>query len=41
MRLGKYFFNLKAANNQVIGTSPMYASEQDRNAGLAATKASA
>jgi uncharacterized protein YegP (UPF0339 family) len=37
---GKFFFNLKAANNQVIGTSPMYASEQDRDAGLAATKAS-
>lgn len=37
---GKYFFNLKSANNQVIGTSQMYASEPDRDAGLAATKAS-
>ena len=36
---GKFFFNLKAANNQVIGTSQMYASEQDRDAGLAAAKA--
>lgn len=36
---GKFFFNLKAANNQVIGTSPMYASEQDRDAGIAAVRA--
>jgi uncharacterized protein len=36
---GSFFFNLKAANNQVIGTSPMYASEQDRDAGMAAVKA--
>jgi len=37
---GKFFFNLKAANSQVIGTSPMYASEPERDAGLAAAKAS-
>lgn len=37
---GKYFFNLKAANNQVIGTSGMYASEQERDAVLASAKAS-
>jgi len=37
---GKFFFNLKAANNQVIGTSQMYASEQDRDAAIAAVKAS-
>lgn len=37
---GKFFFNLRAANSQVIGTSQMYASEQDRDAGLAAVKAS-
>ena len=37
---GKFFFNLRAANNQVIGTSQMYASEQDRDAGIAASKAS-
>lgn len=36
---GKFFFNLKAANNQVIGTSPMYASEQDRDAAISAVKA--
>lgn len=35
---GKFFFNLKAANNQVIGTSPMYASEQDRDAAIASVK---
>jgi uncharacterized protein len=35
---GKFFFNLKAANNQVIGTSQMYASEQEREAGIAAAK---
>lgn len=37
---GRFFFNLKAANNQVIGTSPMYGSEQDRDAALVAVKAS-
>jgi uncharacterized protein YegP (UPF0339 family) len=37
---GKFFFNLRAANNQVIGTSPMYATEQDRDAAIAAVKAS-
>lgn len=37
---GKFFFNLRAANNQVIGTSQMYASEQERDAGLEAAKAS-
>lgn len=36
---GKFYFNLKAANNQVIGTSQMYASEPDRDAGIAAVKA--
>lgn len=38
---GKFFFNLKAANNQVIGTSPMYASEQERDAAMAAVKGGA
>lgn len=37
---GKHFFNLKSANRQVIGTSQMYASEQDVEAGIAAAKAS-
>lgn len=36
---GKPYFNLKAANQQVIGTSHMYASEQARDAGIAAVKA--
>jgi uncharacterized protein YegP (UPF0339 family) len=37
---GKFFFNLKAANSQVIGTSHMYATEQERDAGVAAAKSS-
>mgnify|MGYP003594960966 CR=1 FL=1 len=28
---GKFYFNLKAANGQVIGTSVMYAEEKARN----------
>lgn len=36
---GKAFFNLKAANSQVIGTSQMYASEQSRESGIASVKA--
>jgi hypothetical protein len=36
---GKPFFNLKAANHQVIGTSPMYADEAARDAAIAAAKA--
>src|SRR5450631_4330375 len=35
---GKAFFNLKAANNQVIGTSQMYASESAREAGISSVK---
>ena len=35
---GKFFFNLKAANGQVIGTSPMFASEADRQAAIDALK---
>jgi hypothetical protein len=35
---GKAYFNLKAANHQVIGTSQMYASEQSRDAGIASVK---
>lgn len=37
---GKPFFNLKAANHQIIGTSPMYGSEQARDDGIALVKAS-
>ncbi|OGS94307.1 MAG: hypothetical protein A3K04_06760 [Gallionellales bacterium RBG_16_56_9] len=36
---GKYYFNLKAANQQVIATSQMHASEQQRDADIAAAKA--
>lgn len=35
---GKQYFNLKAANHQVIGTSQMYASEQSREVGIASVK---
>jgi hypothetical protein len=32
---GKAYFNLKAANHQVIGSSQMYGSTQARDAGIA------
>lgn len=35
---GKFFFNLKAANGQIVGTSAMFASEADRSAAIAALK---
>ncbi|UMY59507.1 YegP family protein [Pseudomonas sp. LS.1a] len=35
---GKVYFNLKAANHQVIGTSQMYASTQARAVGIASVK---
>ena len=35
---GKFFFNLKAANHQIIGTSQMYATTQSRDAGIASVK---
>ena len=31
---GKWFFNLKAGNHQVIGTSQMYQTEASRDAGI-------
>ena len=31
---GKYYFNLKAANGQVIGTSQMYEAVQSRDNGI-------
>lgn len=31
---GKFFFNLKAANHQIIGTSEMYESERAREVGI-------
>lgn len=36
---GKHYFNLKAANHQVIGTSQMYGDAQSRDAGIASVKA--
>ena len=36
---GKNFFNLKAGNHQIIGTSQMYASAQSRDAGIVSVKA--
>lgn len=35
---GKFYFNLKAANHQIIGTSQMYASSQSRDGGIASVK---
>lgn len=35
---GTFYFNLKAGNHQVIGTSQMYASEQSRDKGIASVK---
>jgi uncharacterized protein YegP (UPF0339 family) len=35
---GKVFFNLKAANSQVIGTSQMYGSVQSRDGGIESVK---
>lgn len=35
---GKEYFNLKAANHQIIGTSQMYASTQSRDAGIESVK---
>ena len=36
---GKAFFNLKAANHMVIGTSQQYATEASRESGIASVKA--
>jgi uncharacterized protein YegP (UPF0339 family) len=35
---GKYLFNLKAGNNQVIGTSQSYESEKSRDNGVESVK---
>jgi len=35
---GKAFFNLKAANHQIIGSSQMYASDAARDGGIASVK---
>lgn len=38
---GKFFFNLKAGNGEIILTSQMYASKPDAHAGIASLKANA
>jgi uncharacterized protein len=38
---GKFHFNLKAANHQVIGSSEMYESERSRDAGIASVMTNA
>lgn len=38
---GKPYFNLKATNGQIIGTSEMYASESGRDNGIASVKKNA
>ena len=35
---GRFYFTLKAANHQVIGTSPMYKSADGRDAAIASIK---
>ena len=36
---GKFYFNLKAGNGQIIGTSPMFADAAARDAAIAETQA--
>lgn len=36
---GRHYFNLKAGNHQVIGSSQMYASAATRDAGIASVQA--
>lgn len=38
---GKFYFNLKAANGQIIGTSMMYASHEERETAVLCVKANA
>mgnify|MGYP001237754210 CR=1 FL=1 len=38
---GKYYFNLKATNGQIIGTSEMYESESSRSNGIQSVKENA
>jgi uncharacterized protein YegP (UPF0339 family) len=35
---GRFFFNLKAANGQIIGTSTMFSTQSDRDKALAQLK---
>ena len=36
---GKFFFNIKSTNGQVVGTSALFATEQERTAAIAELKA--
>lgn len=36
---GRHYFNLKAGNSQVIGTSQMYATDESRSVGIESVKA--
>jgi uncharacterized protein YegP (UPF0339 family) len=36
---GRFYFNLKAANSQVVGTSQMYADQSGRTTGIESVKA--
>ena len=38
---GQHYFNLRAGNHQVIGTSEMYSSESSRDKGIASVKTNA
>ena len=38
---GKYYFNLKAGNGQIIGTSEMYESSSGRDNGIESVKSNA
>ena len=38
---GKYYFNLKASNGQIIGTSEMYESTSGRDNGIESVKSNA
>lgn len=38
---GLYYFNLKAPNGQIVGTSEMYASESGRESGIFSVKLNA
>ncbi|MFV0469215.1 MAG: YegP family protein [Dysgonomonas sp.] len=38
---GKFYFNLKASNGQIVGTSQMYESESGRDNGIKSVKTNA
>ena len=40
-RDGRFYFNLKAANGQIVATSPMFASDTERSNAIALMKSNA